>query len=234
MAADESLWWPVWGPWLILEGVVAVGLAAWVWLALRYRAAKRAAERRPSEAAPGIVVYLDEEALNGINVPEHPGDRTVRTSFHVQLPLGIGGGAAAERTPAPSESSQAVLGRLIQFLDSHDFLVRGDLAQRTVLGDHAARTVSDEPAPAKVQLSAYTEKYVLVTGEFSVVDRKSARLTFEAPVRTASEVHKVVLECNTTSRREVLPDRALSCLGRILWSPGTDGPFRIRAIAVFQ
>ena len=235
MAADESLWWPVWGPWLLVEAIAVLSLVALVRAAVKYRSAKRAATRRPGEAAPGIIVYLDRQALQGIVVPENPRDQTLNRSVYFEFPLiGGGAGAAAERALPPPESPQAVLARLIRFLDSHDFLVHVDLGKLSVLGNRAARILVDEPAPAEVQLSAYSHKYVLVTGDFSVVDRGSTRLAFEAPCGTAADALKVQLHCNDTTRSEALPDRAMSCLGRIQWSSGTDGPFHIRAIAVFQ
>ncbi|MBP2334665.1 hypothetical protein [Saccharothrix coeruleofusca] len=253
MAVDRGLWWSVWWPWAAVWLTTALALVvAAVVLVLAWRARHRYA---PRAEVPGLTLYLDEKAVMDLYQVGGYGDAMAKEVVDrvgvtkdgkialKGLDMGLEGARASGRevvkTYIENYEPIAVVGLLLDALESGDGVVHVDLRDRTVRGTPALVRALGEESARTARLRRI-DTYVSVRGVFRVAEEGSGTTVLLAPFGDPDDPEEgpqVRVECQSAGLRDdVVPDGVFNarCLGKVQSWKARDGELVIRPIAVFQ
>jgi hypothetical protein len=228
--------------WLVTVLAVLVAVVAFV-LAWRVR-------ERPS-TVPGLTFYLDEKSVMDLYVSGGYGDAMQREvevrkgvnkggKLMFKMPWGEGGG---DRTTGHEEVTRyianaspiAVIGVLLDALESQHGVVHVDLRDRTVSRNKALPTDSAHQLRLR-----RIDSYVSVRGVFRLAARSDSAIVLMAPYGDPDdpgEGPQVRLDCHHEGLRvDEIPEGVFKarCLGTVQsWKAGS-GELVIHPIAIFQ
>lgn len=241
MAVLDAAWWGVWWPWMVVwlltAGAVATAVAVFV-------AARRRARTSGSRRHRGVVFYLDEPYVRGLDetqggkyLPALEREVEERSSSNREVEL-IAEAASVGGRGRRGESSEifrryvevakpaGVIGVVVAALEREGDIVHADLRRHEVTGgDALARALTlddDEPVPDAVRLGSL-DTFVSLRAIFRVVERTEEEMVLEArygedTTPPAPGTPRVLLTCATSGLNDTaVPKGAFParCLARV-------------------